>query len=224
MKLEHVEGIIWDLDGTLLDSFGVFESIIADVIVDSGHAMPSRQHMIENYHGSLRETIKAMLDIDSDDVLNIAEKIFKEKQVRHYDSDISNSLFEDAINLAKRAGSLGINQLIVSNRAHTGSGNASPKAIVAGTVLVDYIHEVRTHDEVEYPKPDKRAIGDWLDRHDLDPSNVIVIGDQHVDAELAINIGARAIFIKRDGQAPHLNKLSNPAAVLVVDSLDEVEL
>ncbi len=58
MKIENVEGIVWDLDGTLLNSFGIFEQIITDVVQESGHDMPTREYMQLNYHGSLEDTIQ----------------------------------------------------------------------------------------------------------------------------------------------------------------------
>jgi phosphoglycolate phosphatase-like HAD superfamily hydrolase len=46
-----VDGIIWDLDGTLLDSFGIFERVVADVVRESGHVMPTHASMLRNFHG-----------------------------------------------------------------------------------------------------------------------------------------------------------------------------
>lgn len=65
MRIENVKGIIWDLDGTLLDSFGIFEQIITDVVQESGHTMPSHEYMLSNFHGSLEETVQRMWNIVS---------------------------------------------------------------------------------------------------------------------------------------------------------------
>jgi phosphoglycolate phosphatase-like HAD superfamily hydrolase len=226
MRLKNVKGIVWDLDGTLLDSFGIFESIIADVVEESGHPMPTREYMLDNYHGSLEETVQQILGIKSAEELDVLISSFLQKQEHHYAGDLEPHLFKDASMLAQRAAKQGVHQLVVTNRDHVGRGPASPKYIIAATVLADCIHEVHAGDEVEYRKPDGRSTGDWMERYNLTPSQVIVIGDQFVDAQLALNIGARTVLVKRKGDVPHIDTLiyQHPQYIIIVDSLEDVEL
>ncbi len=224
MVFRNIKGIIWDLDGTLLDSFGIFEEIVADVVAESGHAMPSRQTMIANYHGSLEETVQRVLGIESTADLDQVVSRFLEKQERHYDGDLHTYLFKDALTLARQAASQGVHQMLITNRSHKGRGNASPKYIIAATLLADCIHEVYPVDEVAYRKPDKRSVGDWLQRYMIDPTEVLVIGDQHVDAQLAVNLGAHAVLVKRIGDIPHIQDLVANHNILLVDSLDDIQL
>jgi phosphoglycolate phosphatase len=225
MKVANVKGIVWDLDGTLIDSFTIFERIIADVVQDSGHTMPTHEYMISNYHGSLEETVERILGIDSAEELNKAIDTFMEKQERHYDVDLEDHLFKDATLLAQQASKKGIPQLLVTNRNNGNTGVASPQAIVAATTLADYINEVRSGDEVEFRKPDKRSVGDWMERHNISPEHVLVIGDQYVDAQLALNLGTRALIVSRNGEIPHMEKLShqNHKDIVIVPSLDNIK-
>jgi phosphoglycolate phosphatase-like HAD superfamily hydrolase len=227
MKIKNVAGIIWDLDGTLIDSFSIFEQIIADVVKESGHTMPSHDYMLLNYHGSLEETVQRILGIQSAKELDRLISVFLKKQERHYAGDLNTHLFKDATMLAQNAAKQGIHQLLVTNRAHKNRGTASPKVIIATTVLADCIHEVLPGDEVTYRKPDIRSTGDWMKRNQLLPEDVVVIGDQFVDAQLAQNLGARAVLVKRSGDIPHLSHLQRsgkPTKIEIVDSLDAVEL
>lgn len=225
MKFKGVKGIVWDLDGTLLDSFGIFERVIADVVQESGHVMPSREFMLANYHGSLEETVQRLLGLDSAEELAAVIASFLEKQQHHYAGDLETHLFQDASTLAQQAAKLGLHQILITNREHAGRGNASPKFIIAATVLADCIHEVYPGDEVDYRKPDRRSVGDWMERYALTPKEVLVIGDQFVDAQLAINLGARAILIKRAGDIPNLDPLArNHPDLTIVDNLNDVEL
>ena len=226
MIIKNVKGIIWDLDGTLINSFDIFEQIIADMVRESGHPMPSRDYIFHNYHGSLEETIQQILGVKSAKELDKLITLFLQKQERHYADNLETHLFKDASMFAERAAKLGIHQLLVTNREHKGRGHASPKFIIAATVLADCIHEVRAGDEVEYRKPDKRSTGDWMERYKLTPADVLVIGDQFVDAQLAINIGAKGILVKRSEEIPHLNMLTqhNPEDIVIIDSLDDIEL
>lgn len=226
MRVENVKGLVWDLDGTLLDSFGIFEQIITDVVAESGHKMPTHEFMLSNYHGSLEDTVQNILGIDSAQELDEIITSFLAKQEHHYAGDLETHLFKDASTLAQKAATQGIHQALVTNRAHEGRGAASPRFIIAATVLADCIHEVYPGDEVEFRKPDKRSLGDWIERNQLLPTEVVVIGDQFVDAQFALNVGSRAIIVKRNGDIPHLDtiKHKNLNDVMVVDGLDKIEL
>ncbi len=226
MNIENVKGVVWDLDGTLLDSFGIFEQIIGEVIEESGHSMPTNEYMLHNYHGSLEDTVQRILGIKSSEELDTIISSFLKKQEHYYAGDLNTHLFKDATNLAKQIASQEIPQLLVTNRYHEGRGTASPRFIIAATVLADCIKEIYPGDQVEYRKPDKRSVGDWLERTHIIPREVIVIGDQFVDAQLALNLGCRAILINRNGEIPHLDNLSenNHEDIITVDSLDNVQL
>jgi phosphoglycolate phosphatase-like HAD superfamily hydrolase len=223
MKIGNIKGIVWDMDGTLFDSFSTFENIISDVVKDSGHEMPSRESILENYHGSLEEILQKILGIGSATELEKVIEIFTQKEAGYYNDDLESQLFKDAVMLASHAGELGIHQLVVTNRENKNGGTSSPKHIIAATTLAGYIHEVNAGDEVDFRKPDSRSMGDWIERYNLSPDKVIVIGDQYVDAQLAINIGARAILVQRNGSIPYLDSLTDPSSVTIVKSLEEIE-
>lgn len=230
IKLENVRGVVWDLDGTLLDSFGVFEQVVAEIVAEGNHATPTREHMLHNYHGTLDETLERVLNLQSAKEVGDMVMSFLAKQEPHYADDVDSHLFPDAVALAQRAAKKDLPQLLLTNRSHKNRGYASPRAIVANTVLAACIHEVRPGDEVEYRKPDKRSICGWMEEHSLQPQEVLVVGDQFVDAQLALNIGAQAVLVARDEVIPHLEKLSHPdgestlTTIHTVRDLAEVEL
>jgi phosphoglycolate phosphatase len=222
VKIENVEGVIWDLDGTILDSFGVFEEVIQEIATERGLSSPTRDHILLNYHGSLEESISGVLGIEAEKLTPFVQS-FLEKQNGHYGENTEASLFVDAIDIAQSAAKRGIPQLLITNRAHEGRGDASPKAIVAATVLAECIDEIRCGDEVAYRKPDKRVARDWLESRGLQAANIIVIGDQSVDAKLAQNLGARAVLVARNGNIPHLNGTYSDR-ITIVNSLHEIKI
>jgi phosphoglycolate phosphatase-like HAD superfamily hydrolase len=226
MKIDNVQAIIWDLDGTLMNSFAIFERVLSDVALTRGYTPPGRATMLENYHGTLEEAIQNALGLDSPEELAAATVSFLKLQEKHYKGGLEAHLFADACELARQAAVQTIPQLLVTNRDHTDRGTASPRSIVAATVLADYIHEIRAGDEVSFRKPDKRAVSDWLAAHALKPNQVLVIGDQFVDAQLAVNIGARALLVRRGDAIPHMQALlaSNPTTITIVDNLYGIEI
>lgn len=58
-----VEAIVWDLDETLIGSFDLFTGIIKDLADKFDLPMPSREAMLDNYHGSLEDTLRKTFNI-----------------------------------------------------------------------------------------------------------------------------------------------------------------
>ena len=225
-EIGNVQGVIWDLDGTLLNSRGVFDAVLEDVTAVTGHQMPTAEDIDNNYHGTLEETIGRLLGIESIPELENIIELFLSHQERHYEEAIDSHLYKDAVYIAQQAAHLYIPQLLVTNRAHGGRGYASPRAIIEATILFGYIHRVNPGDEVAFRKPDKRAVGDWMEQTDTTPEGLLVIGDQAVDAELALNLGARAVLVERGGKIPHLSNLAHDQRdhITIVDDLSLIRI
>ncbi len=220
------KAILWDMDGTILHSFGILQTICAELAQERGLVMPSTEVLVDHFHGSLNDSIEGAFGGRlKDDSLEEFVQGFLDKQGDHY-LDVEKHLIEDAVDLSYRAHKKGLQQAIVTNRSHQGRGNASPRAIVENTVLKNYIHHVIAGDDAgEFRKPHKNVVKELLESWDLEPAEVIVIGDQHVDAQLALNLGCRAILVLRDGaELAHAHKLDDAwqKHVEVVASLDEV--
>jgi phosphoglycolate phosphatase-like HAD superfamily hydrolase len=225
MNFKDIKAIAWDLDGTMIDSFHIFEKTLSGILSRHRLAMPSSSKIAENYHGDLSDAIKNSIGLADDKlVVEIVEDFFEEEK-KYFDADITMHLFNDAIELAHKASEKDLFQIIISNRASRGSKNASPDGIVARTVLANYINESRAGDQFDYRKPDPRIISDWLERLHIKPSELLVIGDQDVDAQLAINLGSSAVLIKRHDFVKLKSTLvGSKDNIHIVASLDEVEL
>ena|SRR3981081_3655134 len=57
-----IQTIIWDLDGTLLDSFGIYSECLNKVL--SQHNMPIAQEAVlrQNHHGTIEDSIANILN------------------------------------------------------------------------------------------------------------------------------------------------------------------
>lgn len=218
------ERVIWDLDGTLLDSLGVFEEALAEVAPQYGLEVPTREIMAVHYHGSLEESISGVLGGIQGEQLSDIVRDFLVMQNTQY-AVIEGHLFNDAENLARRLHEAGKYQSIVTNRDHEGRLNASPRNIVANSDLHKYIDETICGDDSEHRKPKPEVLGQGLAGHVAEKT--IVIGDQFVDVQFAYCLGSRAILICRDGKMPpNMDGLDHDwqSHVTIVESLDDVEV
>lgn len=224
IEVANVRGIIWDLDGTLLDSFGLYVGVLGEIVGERGLDMPNDEQFTNNYHGSLEDSIRGTLGLESDFELAEIVTSFLEKQDPRYEKP-EEHLFNDAVLLAQQAAQKGIEQLVVTNREHGSRGLASPRSIVAATALAECINEIRCGDEVEFRKPHRNVAEDWMAKHNIAAENLLIVGDQHVDAELAVNLGARALIVERNGKIPHLDSSDDKHKELIlVETLHGIKL
>lgn len=217
--------IIWDLDGTLLDSFEITLSSLVKVLPRHGFPAPTALELTHHVHGPIEACIRGL--VGNIDEAQLAAVLHDFMEVDNkYIEDVDHHLFVDALTLAKRAHEQGIRQILVTNRPHgIDRGLASPRNIVQGSILCDYIDTVICGDEVDFRKPSPEVLGDLQDA--IVPEETLVIGDQFVDAQLAGNLGARAVLVNRyDGPVAHLDQLEKgwQGYTTVLSSLHDVQL
>lgn len=225
--ITDTQAIIWDLDGTLLDSFGIHVDIMTEILVKYGRPEPTYDQLRRNFHGKLEDSMRGLAgEHTSDQELAAMLEDFL-KIDNEYIQDVDHHLFIDAVGLAKQAHDKGVRQILVTNRAHgKDRGNASPRGMVDNSVLKGLISDVLCGDEVSFRKPDPRVMGDIL--NELQPSRTVMIGDQAVDALFAHNYGARAVLVNRfEDDIRHMESFyekDSDTAVEVVNSLSDVML
>lgn len=190
--------ILWDLDGTLIDSVGVVADILSEVLPTHGYALPTPDALAKNFHGSLLDTIDNLIEAGEPGAAEAVLESFLVAQNKHYES-IEQHLFSDAIALAHRAHQVGVQQVLVTNRDHEGRGLASPRSIVERSVLQGLIGKVIAGDDSSYRKPNPAVLGGYLSEQGILPEQILVIGDQFVDAQFAHNLGINAVIVDRHG-------------------------
>ncbi len=219
-----VKTLIWDLDGTLIDSFEIYAEILAEAVRLNSLVMPDKSVLKINFHGSLEDSITQSLGLSDEVIIVKLLQDFLRVQERFYAMP-DEHLFEDALQLARRAHVAGLRQILVTNRAHQDRGNASPRYIVDHSQLAGMIEYIVCGDEVEYRKPDARVLDSACADLGLELSSCLIVGDQFVDAQLAHNLGLNAILVDREEAGiAHLGSLHDDARYTVVASLDTVTI
>lgn len=152
LSLANFRTLIWDLDGTILDSYKISLEIWTELLNARGVELDPNL-LRRNYHGTLRETCEAILPSAHHKHIDamLAEFIAKDNAIMH---EVNGHLFKDAVELIERAHSFGHRQIIVTNRAHgEGRVNASPHIMVGKSKIKPHIDHIICGDEVEHRKP-----------------------------------------------------------------------
>lgn len=218
------KGIVWDFDGTLLDSFMAKVTVLTEVCVRRGIAVPSEEKFLLYHYGHLRNTIQDLTGIDGDLLEEVYEDFIRTEE-RHYDEP-TPMYFQDAVDLVRRAHFAGLKQIIVSNRPHFSDTRlGSPRNLAKRAPLAGMIDAVVCGDDNPFHKPDPRMLNAVERELGLKRTDLLVVGDQYVDAELAYNLGSQVVLVARDGkEIPHMDKLPEAwrKQVNVVSSLKDV--
>lgn len=221
VEIPKPEVMIWDLDGTMLNSFGIYSSIVTQVSAEWEIPEPSPESLRHNFHGRLEESIGNTINLTGSDLEKFVDH-FLEVQESYYEHP-ADHLYSDALRLAQQGNSIGVKQIIVTNREHQFRGKASPFYFVGHTLLKELIDNVITADTTDFRKPDPRVIAHYVPTQGND-RRLLVIGDQHVDAQFARNLGAPAVIVNRHlDDVPHMHTVGDGLSPIhEVESLDEV--
>lgn len=208
-----VKTIVWDLDGTLLDSFGILRDCLNQTLLAHGRAEVPEPILRLHHHGFINDSIANAIaatgqKVSPDELLSIVAGFYELDNTSI--KDVDHHLFEDAVELGLRAHTAGKKQILVTNRPHgIDRGNGSPRNLVQNSRLHRFIGDVLCGDDSEYRKPHRQFLEARYGSELSDLGEILVIGDQFVDAEFAHNLGARAILIGRAGPIAHLDRLED---------------
>jgi phosphoglycolate phosphatase-like HAD superfamily hydrolase len=139
---KDIQTIVWDLDGTLLDSFGIYRDCLNEVLRNLDRPEVSEQIFRNNHYGFIEDSIANVLQEAGQEVTEAElAKIIRQFYVldNAYIEDVDHHLFEDAVDLASRSHKAGKRQIVVTNRPHgTDRGNGSPRNLVANSRLRNF--------------------------------------------------------------------------------------
>lgn len=179
MSLKNKQLIIFDLDGTLVDSF-------KDIQVSLNHAMIQfgyPQHDLESVksfvgHGMdtlVRRAVKAHL---TDDVVREISTVIKEYYADH-SADHARP-YDGMIELLQDLKNQGLSLKVLSNKPHH-----LLELVLQKCNLISFFESYLGQKEGHPIKPDPILLKQIEDS--LDPSNIVMVGDGEADAEFARN-------------------------------------
>ena len=197
--------IVFDWDGTLLDSTGAISSAIQDAARDLGLPIPSRKaaaHVIGLALGqALKEAIPEATRAQLPELI--------ERYKHHYfKSDASLHPFEGIPELLDRLAALNVPLAIATGKSHLGLVRA-----LAALNWQSKFATTRCADQGN-PKPHPWMLLDICSELEINVSEALIVGDTTHDLGLAKNAGAAAIAVTYGAHSEDDFELFNPLAVV----------
>jgi phosphoglycolate phosphatase len=177
--------IIFDLDGTLIDSFEIVRELL--------DTMRARRRLPPLSHNQLRPLISigGTHMISEALGLNKSEAAGKLMEFRQRYLEIPTpleSIYPGAVETLRRLKDEGFLLSICTNKPR----NLAEK-ILDETGIIDFIDSMCAGGDIESPKPDPRNIAACLVQG-LKPTLLLLVGDSSIDQKLAANAGISFIF------------------------------
>ena len=174
---------IWDLDGTLLDSY---EAILAGLEETfSQFSIPYNKEKVRSY--ILKYSVQDLLqEVAEERGLDLA-KLNQARAQSLAEKNAQVVLMPGAREVLAWAYKAGIQQFVYTHKGE----NAF--AILGDLDLLQYFTEILTNQSGFARKPDPEAAVYLLEKYDLDPEETYYIGDRTLDIEFAQNSGIQSI-------------------------------
>lgn len=178
--------LIWDLDGTLLDSYGIILDSTIRALAEAGVTAERRELHRRLIASSVRDVLKEIGEergLDADALWRRVDSLDRERS-----GEVP--LMDGAAEALRRLSELG-----VSNFVYTHNSEAVKEVLQRHGVLGRFTYVLTS--EAGLPrKPAPDGI-EWLvRRYCLDISRTFYIGDRPIDARCAQNAGVGFIFFK----------------------------
>ncbi len=184
MKTKRFDLLIFDWDGTLMDSAGAIAACIQAACADMNLPVPSREEARHVIGLGLREALAHLYpDLPDADHPQLADHYR-----RHFlAQDHEIPLFEGARELIVELHAGGYQLAVATGKARRGLDRA-----FGHTGLERYFHASRTADET-FSKPHPAMIEELLEELMVAPDRALMIGDTSHDLEMARNAGIRGL-------------------------------
>ncbi|CYY15694.1 HAD-IA family hydrolase [Streptococcus suis] len=180
---------IWDLDGTLLDSY---EAILAGIQETyQEYVFPFDRAEVRKF--ILRYSVKDLLvrdadkyGLDSDELNRVRATSLKEKNTQI-------PLMAGAVEILNWTAEQGIQNFVYTHK----SDNAFQ--VLEDLGVRHHFTEILTSDSGFARKPSPEALLFLIEKYGLDKENTYYIGDRLLDVETAVNAGIHSINLQIDG-------------------------
>ena len=185
---------IWDLDGTLLDSYEAILSGIEETFAQ--FAIPYDKEKVREF--ILRYSVQDLLEQVAEERKLDAEVLNQVRAQSLAEKNAQVVLMPGAREVLAWSDEVGIQQFVYTHKGD----NAF--TILGDLGLECYFTEILTNQSGFARKPSPEAANYLLDKYQLDPESTYYIGDRTLDVEFAQNSGIQSInFLESSFEGNH---------------------
>lgn len=210
--MRHYQLVVFDWDGTLMDSTGHIVNCMRQAIIDLQMPLLSDSAISHIIGLGLKEAVQTLYpNATETDIHNLAEK-YREIWLS---SPHETPLFDNAREL--------VHQLAEQDTflaVATGKSRRGLDKVFKSTGLGDYFHASRCADEC-HSKPHPQMLEELIDYLGVNAGDTIMIGDTQFDLQMAHNAGAHSLAVTHGAHDENKLKACNPKGM--ANNLFEVE-
>lgn len=188
MSSTTIKGIIFDLDGTLLDTLGDLTTAVNLTCADYGQPILTRQQVSDNIGNGFKVTItKSLPGVDASEIPAAVQK-FKDHYASVYMED--SPAYEGVHDLLDELKKRQIRLSVVSNKVH-----GYVVDLIAARFPNHHFDVVYGEGDGQKRKPDPQGLMEACDAMGLSVEEVLMIGDSEADLLSAQAIGMKMLAV-----------------------------
>lgn len=197
--------IVFDWDGTLMDSTAVIASSIQSACRDLGLNIPTDEAARHVIGMGLAQALRHAVP----DVPEAMYGPLGERYRHHFlAQDESIPLFSGARETIAALHARGHNLAVATGKSRNGLNRA-----LQASGMRDYFHATRTADET-FSKPHPAMLLEIMDELGMEPARALMVGDTTHDLQMAINAGVDALGMTHGAHPVEQLRALQPLALL----------
>lgn len=178
------QALIWDLDGTLFDSYPIYVRALQETMAELGHEIPSE--LI--YQDVITYTIGHFIERMAEEKQIPQEQIKESYMQRGMAGNDLIQPMKHAKELLQRLSEMGVLNFVYTHK------DITAVHVLENIGLLSYFDEVLTADSGFRRKPDPEAVLYLMDKYQLPAENTYYVGDRCLDIDCGWNAGIKSIL------------------------------
>lgn len=205
-----LSALIWDLDGTLLDTYPMIVGSLRQFYAEQGLPLDAADISDAVLRSSVRDFAA---QIEAQTGISLTDGMPRYRQIRA-ERELAVTPMPGARETLARLRARGVPNFIFTHRG------ASTQTLLDRTELSDFFSEIVTA-EAGFPrKPAPDGLRYLVEQHGLDPARTAYLGDREIDMRCAENAGLCGILLRPAGSPA--SPLGSELAV--IERLDELPI
>lgn len=191
------KAIVFDLDGTLLDTLTDIRGAMSDGLIECGHPGLPADYALPNLYGAFPAALTSMMadrGVPESDYAAIIAAYGRHYEARAHRSSVPYPGLVDFLDDCRRRG---VRLGVCTNKRHAPALQA-----LRQTGILQYFDHISGCDTVERPKPDPLPLLQALQVLGADPAEGAYLGDTHVDAQTASRAGVPFLYFRSGYGSP----------------------